>query len=252
MGQALLFASGKGGTGKTSVTAGLGSALCARGHRVLLVDCDIAMRNLELVLGLTDQTSMNFFDVAMERVPLGDAVSVHPKVPGLHLLNCPGTLPEEIPSERRMKALKEKLKSRYDFILVDAPAGLGLGLSLGMLLADEAVLVTTPDRTSCRDASIAAQMLREKGLPLRLLINRVRPREIRRGDAPDLDSAMDMVGCPLLGIIPEDPRVRASGNRSEVESRRRRISAARAFDHVAGRMCGEAIPLMKIGMGGNT
>jgi len=250
MGRVYLVASGKGGTGKTSVTAGVGAALAARGKRVLLIDCDIGMRNLDLVLGLSAETSLDLYDVALRGRALADAVVSHPELPALSLLNCPALWPDRHPDEEQLRQLRRTLLNRYDVVLADAPAGLGTGFQLAEALSDEALLVTTPDTSACRDASLTARTLRQQGLPCRLIINRVQPSAIRRGDATDLDAVMDQIGADLLGVVPEDPSVRASGNRGSLHRKGRRASAAQAFVNIAGRLSGEHVPLMRLRGGG--
>ena len=247
-GRIYLVASGKGGTGKTSVTAGLGAALAARGLQVLCLDCDLGMRNLDLVLGLTAETALDFFDVILRGAPLDAALVAHPLLPSLFLLNGPALPPEKLPDRDALQRFAGQLRERFDVILADAPAGVGTGFTLAGSLADEALLVTTPDPPAFRDAALTARLLRQQGISFRLILNRVQPRAIRRGDAADLDSVMDHVGASLLGVIPEDPRVRAAGNRGTVLPGR--ASAAHAFVNIAARLCGQSVPLMRLRGGG--
>lgn len=250
MGRVYLVASGKGGTGKTSVCAGVGAALAARGKRILLIDCDIGMRNLDLVLGLSDGTALDLYDVALRGTPLMDAVVSHPALPSLYLLSGPALWPEQHPDQAQTAALRAEITGAFDAVVVDAPAGLGTGFRLGCALCDEALLVTTPDLSAYRDAALTAGELRKRGLPCRLVINRVQPGAVRRGDAADLDTVMDRVGAGLLGVIPEDPRVRAAGHRGELQGKAGRASAAQAFVNIAGRLSGQQIPLMRLRRGG--
>ena len=245
-GNVLVAASGKGGTGKTSVVAGVGACLASLGKKVLLVDCDVGMRNLDLVLGLHQSTALDLFDVLLYDTPVESALAVHPEFPGLSLLSCPGLPPENWPGERDMKDLVDKLRRQYDFILLDAPAGLGQGLFLAACAADTAVLVSTLDETALRDGQLTARALRERGLAVKLIVNRVRPRAVRRGDAKNVDQAMDQVGAGLLGVIPEDPRVSASANRGRAAPQRGYESAARAYLRIARRLNGEEIPLKRL------
>ena len=152
MGKIIAVVSGKGGTGKTSFTANVGLALAERGHRVLCVDCDIIMRNLDLALGLSDSAMMVFCDVMNGCCSLEDAVAVHRKSPSLHLLPAPGTYAAMQVTAPQLKKLYEEVRERYDFCLVDAPAGLGVGFHLATAYADNVVVVTTTDNSALRDA----------------------------------------------------------------------------------------------------
>ena len=147
-GQCVAVVSGKGGTGKTSFTAGVGSALALAGRRVLCLDCDISLRNLDLALGLTDRALMDFTDVAQGRCTLEDAAVEHPKLPGLFLLTAPVRIRGRPVSEKQMSALLQDIRERYDFCFLDAPAGLGSGFQLAACAADRAVVVTTTDASS--------------------------------------------------------------------------------------------------------
>lgn len=151
-GQCIAVASGKGGTGKTSFTAGVGAALALSGRRVLCLDCDIGLRNLDLALGLSDRTLMDFSDVAQNRCSLELAAVEHPKIPGLFLLTAPARPHGRPVTEIQMADLLREVRRRFDFCLLDAPAGLGRGFQLATCAADRCVVVTTADASSLRDA----------------------------------------------------------------------------------------------------
>ena len=152
MGKIIAVVSGKGGTGKTSFTANVGLALAALGCHTLCLDCDITLRNLDLALGLSDRALMDFSDVIAGRCTLEDAVVQHPKYPKLHLLTAPlSARPVPIAPEQ-MKALLDRIRQTYDYCLIDAPAGLGMGFHLASDYADRAVVVTNTDASSLRDA----------------------------------------------------------------------------------------------------
>ena len=151
-GQCIAVVSGKGGTGKTSFAAGIGSALALSGRRVLCLDCDVALRNLDLALALADRAFMDFSDVALGRCSLESAVVHHPQIPNLYLLTAPVRYHGHGVSERQMAALLETVRKQFDFCILDAPAGLGSGFRLATCAADRAVVVTTSDASSLRDA----------------------------------------------------------------------------------------------------
>ena len=180
-GQCIAVVSGKGGTGKTSFTAGVGAALALSGRRVLCLDCDIGLRNLDLALGLSDRTLMDFSDVAQNRCSLDLAAVEHPKIPGLFLLTAPARLRGRPVTEAQMTALLQEVRRRYDFCLLDAPAGLGTGFQLATCRADRCVVVTTADASSLRDAQHTVMELnRFPAGALHLVVNRVRKKLLRQ------------------------------------------------------------------------
>lgn len=205
MGKIIAVVSGKGGTGKTSFTANVGLALAALGCHTLCLDCDITLRNLDLALGLSDRALMDFTDVIAGRCTLEDAVVQHPKYPKLHLLTAPlSARPMPIAPEQ-MKALLDRIRQTYDYCLIDAPAGLGMGFHLASDYADRAVVVTNTDASSLRDAQRTVMELDRLGRGnLHLVVGRVE-KKLLRSLHTTIDDAMDAAGLPLLGVVPEDP-----------------------------------------------
>jgi septum site-determining protein MinD len=247
MSSAICVASGKGGTGKTSVSSGIACCLAALGYRVVVLDADVGLRNMDLVLGLSDRTVFDFTDVIAQRVSLDKALTKHPEITNLYLLAAPiGTIAGKVEAED-MKALVADIKKSFDFCIIDCPAGLGTGFNLAAVAADKAILVCTPDHASLRDAQTTRAALREKGIgDIRLVLNRVRPRLIRRFEAVNIDDSIDRTGAQLLGIVPEDPCVIACANRGKLVFTNFKAPAARAYRNIARRLLGERIPLMKI------
>ena len=152
MGQVIAVVSGKGGTGKTSFTALVGSALAEMGHRTLCLDCDVGLRNLDLALGMSDSALMDFTDVIAGRTTLAQAVVRHPLYPNLYLLTAPVSFGVRLPSKREMQRLIDEIRRHFDFCLIDAAAGIGEAFALATCCADRAVVVTTNDPSSLRDA----------------------------------------------------------------------------------------------------
>ena len=180
-GQCIAVVSGKGGTGKTSFTAGVGAALAQAGRRVLCVDCDIALRNLDLALGLTDRAIMDFTDVAQERCTLDTAAVEHPDLPRLFLLTAPARSRGRPVTDEQMAALLEEARERFDYCFLDAPAGLDSGFQLATCAADRAVVVATADASSLRDAQHTVMELhRFPTGKLHLVVNRVRRKMLRK------------------------------------------------------------------------
>lgn len=241
-GKVVLFASGKGGVGKSSLAAGCGYALAQRGRKTLLVDADSGLRAQDLLLGVADRTVFDVGDVLAGRCEPGRAI-IETSYPGLHLL--PAMLEGE-PEAEAFRELLRGLAHFYGFVLVDAPAGVGAGVKAPAGAADTAVLVTTPEPVAVRDAGRAAQILRAQGVPeLRLVINRVEPRLIRKKVLPNLDDVIDAAAVRLLGAVPEDKQVVAAAVLGRPVSLLRH-GAGQAVRNIAARLDGEEVPLMKL------
>ena len=245
-GQCVAVVSGKGGTGKTSFTAGVGSALAQMGRRVLCVDCDVALRNLDLALGLTDKAIMDFTDVAQERCALDVAAVEHPDLPGLFLLTAPTRSRGRPVSEEEMTAMLAAVRERFDYCFLDAPAGLGSGFQLAVCGADRAVVVATADASSLRDAQHTVMELhRFPNGQLHLVVNRVRKKMLRQLHAT-IDDAIDRAGLPLIGVIPEDDGLPLSLNRGVPLLLGSSQGAAAAYRNIAKRLEGQRVPLLRI------
>ena len=245
MSTAIVITSGKGGTGKTSLTGGVGSCLAALGHQVLCIDMDIGLRNLDLNLGLSDRALMDFTDVLCGRCPLERAAVPHPVIQGLNLITAPVNLPDEPLSEYAMRDLVRQAKQKYDYILMDSPAGLGEGFRLACCAADRAIVVSTTDSSALRDAQRTVSVLRKQLPQLHLVVNRVQPKLLRRLHTT-IDDAMDTAGLPLLGIVPEDPQVLLCATREQPLILYASRGAATAYLNIARRLLGQRVPLMRI------
>ena len=237
MGSVIVITSGKGGTGKTSLTGGIGAALALQGRQVLCIDADVGLRNLDITLGMTDAALMDFSDVMAGRCPLARAVAPHPSVSGLFLLTAPLTLPEDFSGEAGFRALLAEARERYDEILIDSPAGLGAGFRLATCAADRAIVVAVSDPSSLRDAQrVVSQLGRIE--TAHLVVNRVRPRLLRR-QGVTIDDAM-------LGLVPEDANVILAASSGQPVAQFTQRGAAQAYGNIARRLLGQTVPLMRI------
>jgi len=238
----ICIASGKGGTGKTSLSAGLSCSLAKMGKSVLVVDMDIGLRNLDLVLGITEHALFDFTDVLLSRATLQDAATPHPEIEGLHFLAAPLGIPEEEIIEEAFLTFAKEAKQLYDVCILDCPAGIGDGFRQAACAADRAIVVATPDQTSLRDAQMTRFALMEQGVEdVRLVVNR-----ISRGvHAMPIDEIIDRTGIGLLGAVPEDKAVIASANRGELVVKKPRSLAARAYHNIAERLLGVGVPLLR-------
>jgi septum site-determining protein MinD len=243
-GRIVLIASGKGGVGKSTLAVNCGAALAARGRKVLLIDSDAGLRSLDLMLAVSDRVIYDIGDVLSGRCEPARAIIVT-DCHNLHLMSAPQTELAEMTDISAMRTLYKGLSRYYDYVIVDSPAGIGLGVTVPAQAADSAVIVTTNDHVCIRDAGRMAQALRSRGiLKISLVINRVDLKLIRKKIMPDLDEVIDGAAVQLLGVIPEDKRVimAASAGKPVVVLRR---GAAAAFSNIAARLDGEDIPLMK-------
>ncbi len=245
MSTAIVITSGKGGTGKTSLTGGVGSCMAALGKRVLCIDMDVGLRNLDLTLGMSDRVLMDFTDVLQGRCTLERAAVPHREIRGLSLLTAPVSLPEEPLEEQAMLELIRQARESYDYILMDCPAGLGAGFRLACCGADRAVMVSTSDASALRGAQRTAHILRERIPEIHLVVNRVQPKLLRRLNAT-IDDAMDAAGLPLLGLVPEDSQVMLYANRGFPLILCTNRGAVVAYLNIARRLMGEKTPLMRV------
>ena len=243
MGTVSAITSGKGGTGKTSITGGVAASLALMGRRVLCIDMDVGLRNLDISLGLNDRAMMVFADVALGRCPLARAAVEHPDIKGLSLLTAPMTLPASLTPDK-VRALLKEARTGYDHILIDSPAGLGTGFRLATCGVDRAIVVSTNDASSLRDAQRTVAELEELRL-IHLVMNRIQTKLLRKLRTT-IDDAMDAAGLPLIGVVPEDPQVILCANLGRPLATQSRRGAALACWNIARRLEGHRVPIMRI------
>lgn len=245
MGQVITVVSGKGGTGKSSFVSLVGAALARLGKKTLVLDCDIGLRNLDLYLGVSDRTLMDFSDVIDGRATLAQAAVRHPDIPNLYLLTAPVSRRSAIRSAD-FAALLREIREEFDFCLIDAAAGLGSLFRLATEHADRAIVVATTEPSSLRDAQRTVMEL--NAFPsgrLHLVVNRVR-RKLLKSLHGTIDDAIDAAGLPLLGVVPEDENVPAWLGRGELARFDGYSGASRACRNIAQRLCGVRVRLMKL------
>ena len=243
MGVVVTITSGKGGTGKTSITGGIAASLALMGLRVLCIDMDIGLRNLDISLGLSDRALMDFSDVALGRCPLARAAVDHPELKGLSLLTAPMSLPANVTPDK-IRVLLDTARTMYDYILIDSPAGLGAGFRLSICGADRVLVIATNDASSLRDAQRTVEEL--DGIrQVHLIMNRIQTKLLRRLRAT-IDDAMNTAGLPLLGVVPEDAQVMLCANLGQPLTSRGKRGAALACWNIALRLEGHRVPIMRI------
>ena len=238
LGEAIGVLSGKGGTGKTSVCAGLALALAAQGRRVLCIDCDVGLRNLDLSLGMSDIGALSFLDVAMDRSPLSDATA-HPAFPSLFFLTAPMNTPMDAIDPDTFSGLVFRARREFDYVFLDAPAGVDAGFRLVAGCADRFLLGTGPGPAAIRDARRVSELLELAGKDnVRLIVNRVDKAMLSRLKLT-IDDVMDTAGLPLLGVVPEDSSVTlAAAFGMCLRKYAPRCAAAKAFQRISHRLQG--------------
>ena len=242
MGELIAVLSGKGGTGKTSVCAGIATALAQMGNQVLCIDCDIGLRNLDIALGLAQTAPVSFLDVCRGDYSLDDALQ-HPKYSTLHFLTAPINCTCEQIDKPAFSELLRNARERFQFVFLDAPAGIELGFSLCAAYADRVILVTNPEPAAVRDAARVGQSLELMGKPdVRLVVNRVGKKMFKTMDIT-IDDVMDEAGLPLLGIVPEDTNVSLAAFFETPLLNYSRRGAAAACRRIAKRIQGQKVPV---------
>lgn len=244
MGQVLAVISGKGGTGKTTVSAGIAACLAAEGRRVLAIDLDIGLRNLDISLGMAESAPLSFGEVLSGAYDL-DQIMPHPEIPNLYLLTAPvNQAPEDI-DIAAFCAMMDRIRRCFDWCILDAPAGLGAGFTLATRPADRVIVVANADPASLRDGACVAGRLRSGAAEMKLVVNRVAPKAYRRMKTT-IDDIMDGVGLPLLGMVPEDFNVTLAAARGVPLVLQTKRGAAAACLHIARRLEGRKMPLLRL------
>ena len=240
--------SGKGGVGKTTTNANIGTALAKAGKKVVMIDTDLGLRNLDLLLGLENRIVYTIVDVVEERCKLKQALVKDKKNPNLCLLAAAQTRDKTAVTEEQLKDICEKLKKDFDFILVDCPAGIEQGFQNAVAGASEAIVVTTPEMSAIRDADRIIGLLesKEEIKSYKLLLNRVRPNLIESKDMVSVDEVVDILSAELIGIIPEDTGIIVSTNKGEPIVNDEKSLAGKAYNNVARRIIGEDVPFLDL------
>lgn len=242
MGELVAVLSGKGGTGKTSVCAGIATALAQQGLKILCVDCDIGLRNLDIALGISEIGTISFLDVCRGEYGL-DMATVHPDYPSLHFLTAPMNCPADAIDRLEFAKMLDMARRHYHYVFLDAPAGIEAGFQLAARSADRVILVTGADPASIRDAAQAGDLLEQMGKHnVRLVINRINEKMIGAMRLT-VDDVMDRTGLPLLGIVPEDRNVVLSAAFQKPLIKQTRKGAAAACKRIAKRLQGMKVPV---------
>ena len=240
MGEVIAITSGKGGVGKTTTTANIGTALAKLNHKVVLVDTDIGLRNLDVVLGLENRIVYDIVDVVKGNCRLNQALIKDKRLEGLCLLPAAQTKDKNAMSIEEIKKLTNELSEIFDYVIVDCPAGIEQGFKNAIAGADRAIVVATPEVSSVRDADRIIGLLEANEIKeTRLIINRLRPQMVKQGDMMDIDDILDILSIKLIGVIPEDEFIIVSTNRGEPAVNNPESMAGKAYLNTARRITGE-------------
>ena len=242
MGEVIVVTSGKGGVGKTTTTANLGSALALRGKKVVLIDTDIGLRNLDVVMGLENRIVYDIVDVVEEKCKLKQALIKDKRFKELFLLPAAQTRDKSAVNEEQMKELTGKLKEEFDYIIIDCPAGIEQGFKNAIAGADRAIVVTTAEISAIRDADRIVGLLEASEIKNpELVINRLRPSMVRKGEMMDVEDIVDLLSIDLIGVVPDDEYIITQTNKGEPVVSNHKAPSGKAYIEIARRILGENI-----------
>ncbi|HWR54861.1 MAG TPA: septum site-determining protein MinD [Negativicutes bacterium] len=247
MSEVIVVTSGKGGVGKTTTTANIGTGLALADKKVVLVDADIGLRNLDVVMGLENRIVYDLIDVTEGNCRLKQALIRDKRYDKLFLLPAAQTRDKNAVSPEQMRQLCEELRQDFDFVIIDCPAGIEQGFKNAIAGADRAIIVTTPEVSAVRDADRIIGLLEaaEMHNP-KLVVNRIRPQMVKKGDMMDIDDMIDILAIDLLGVVPEDEHIVVSTNRGEPAICNEQSRASQAYRNIVRRILGENVPLMSL------
>ncbi|WP_427338981.1 septum site-determining protein MinD [Caloranaerobacter sp. DY30410] len=247
MGEVIVITSGKGGVGKTTTTANLGAGLVMNGKKVVVVDADIGLRNLDVVMGLENRIVYDIVDVVEKVCRLKQGLIKDKRYDGLYLLPAAQTKDKTAVTPEQMQELCEDLKEMFDYVLIDCPAGIEQGFQNAIAGADKAIVVTTPEISAVRDADRIIGLLEAKGLHNpKLIINRIRQDMVKRGDMMNIDDMIDILAIELLGVVPDDEAIVISTNKGEPVVGDEKALSGKAYRNISRRILGEEVPLLDL------
>ncbi|RZS92935.1 septum site-determining protein MinD [Cuneatibacter caecimuris] len=250
MSEVIVVTSGKGGVGKTTTSANVGTGLAMLGSKVVLIDTDIGLRNLDVVMGLENRIVYNLVDVVEGNCRMKQALIKDKRYPNLSLLPSAQTRDKTAVTPEQMQKLVDELREEFDYILLDCPAGIEQGFKNAIAGADRALVVTTPEVSAIRDADRIIGLLEANEMKkVDLIVNRIRMDMVKRGDMMSIDDVVDILAVHIIGAVPDDENIVVSTNQGEplVGSA---SPAGQAFLNICKRITGEDVPLMDLNTGG--
>jgi len=248
MSRIIVVTSGKGGVGKTTTTSNLGAALAKQNRSVALIDADFGLRNLDLLLGLEERVVYTAIDVLAGECRLAQALVKDKRLKGLVLLPAAQNRNKEAVQPEQMQKIATALAKGYDYILIDCPAGIELGFRNAISAAQEALIVTTPEVAAVRDADRVIGLLEAEGVnKISLIVNRVKPHMVEENKMMSVEDVLELLGVPLIGVVPDDEKVIEATNRGEpLVLGEYESTPAMAYTNIAKRLEGEKIPFLDL------
>jgi septum site-determining protein MinD len=254
MGQIITITSGKGGVGKSTTTANIATAIAKLGKRVIAIDFDIGLRNLDMILGLENRIVYDVVDVMEGNCNLAQAIIKDKKTQGLHFIPASQTKDKNILQKDKVKTLLDELKEQFDYVFIDSPAGIESGFEHSIFLADRAIIVTTPDISSVRDADRVIGIIDAKSqkaingeeVEKHIVVNRLKPDLVQKGDMLGVEDVLHILSLPLIGVVPDTEEIVSSTNIGEPVAHNPKSIAGEAFRRIAKRIEGEDVPLLDL------
>ena len=247
MSEVIVVTSGKGGVGKTTTTANIGTALAMAGKKVVLVDADIGLRNLDLVMGLENRVVYDLVNVIEGTCRVKQALIKDKRHDSLYMLPAAQTRDKDAVTAEQMKELCEKLKEDFDYVILDCPAGIEQGFKNAIAGADKAIVVTTPEVSAVRDADRIIGLLEANEIKdPKLLVNRVRINMVKSGDMMSVEDIVELLAISLIGVVPDDTSIITTTNRGEPAAMSEKSLPGKAYRNIAARLMGEEVPLLEL------
>lgn len=242
MSRVIVITSGKGGVGKTTSTANIGSALSKLGKRVVIIDADIGLRNLDVVMGLENRIVFDLIDIIEGRCAYQKALIRDKRFDNLFLIPAAQTRDKDAIKPEQMKVLCDELKNDFDYVLIDCPAGIENGFKNAVAGANEAIVVTTPEVSAVRDADRIIGMLESSDIHNpRLIVNRIKPEMVKQGNMLNVEDMLDILRIELIGIVPDDENIVISTNKGEPVILENKGLASQAYKNISRRLEGEKV-----------
>ena len=247
MGKVIVVTSGKGGVGKTTSTANIGAALTKLGNKVIVIDGDIGLRNLDVVMGLENRIVFDLVDLIEKKCKPRQAMIKDKRFDGLYLIPAGQTRDKDAINPEQMKELCDELKEEFDYVIVDCPAGIENGFKNAIAGADSAIVVTTPEVSAVRDADRIIGLLEAHSVDdINLVVNRIKMNMVRNGDRLDINDILDILGIKLIGVVPDDVNVVISTNKGEPVVEYNNSLAGTAYSNIARRVMGEEVKFLEL------
>ena len=247
MGKVIVVTSGKGGVGKTTSTANIGATLTKLGNKVIVIDGDIGLRNLDVVMGLENRIVFDLVDLIEKKCKPRQAMIKDKRFDGLYLIPAAQTRDKDAINPEQMKELCDELKEEFDYVIVDCPAGIENGFKNAIAGADSAIVVTTPEVSAVRDADRIIGLLEAHSVDdINLVVNRIKMNMVRNGDMLDINDILDILGIKLIGVVPDDENVVISTNKGEPVVEYNNSLAGTAYSNIARRVMGEEVKFLEL------